>query len=151
MAARDIARRLQVSRSTVSIIIARRARAVGGALGQAGNRPGTTAAAVRAVRGLGVRVHEKLQEEEGIKVAYPTLTRCCGRWHQHSRPTTLRPGARRAGKEMQHDTSPYWIALGGVKVRLNASLLYLRYSKRRYLRFYRAFNRFRMKCFLHEA
>ena len=32
-----------------------------------------------------------------------------------------------------------------------ASLLYLRYSKRRYLRFYRAFNRFRMKCFFHEA
>jgi hypothetical protein len=32
-----------------------------------------------------------------------------------------------------------------------ASLLYLRYSKRRYLRFYRAFNRFAMKCFLHEA
>src|SRR2546422_7977994 len=32
-----------------------------------------------------------------------------------------------------------------------SSLLYLRYSKRRYLRFYRMFNRFRMKCFLHEA
>ena len=32
-----------------------------------------------------------------------------------------------------------------------ASLLYLRYSKRRYLKFYRAFNRFQMKCFLHEA
>jgi hypothetical protein len=32
-----------------------------------------------------------------------------------------------------------------------ASLLYLRYSKRRYLKFYRVFNRFAMKCFLHEA
>ena len=32
-----------------------------------------------------------------------------------------------------------------------ASLLYLRYSKRRYLRFYRVFNRFRMKCFFDEA
>jgi hypothetical protein len=36
-------------------------------------------------------------------------------------------------------------------VRLIASLLYLRYSKRRYLKFYRAFNRFKMKCFFHEA
>jgi hypothetical protein len=36
-------------------------------------------------------------------------------------------------------------------VRLIASLLYLRYSKRRYLRFYRGFHRFRMKGFLHEA
>jgi hypothetical protein len=32
-----------------------------------------------------------------------------------------------------------------------ASCLYLRYSKRRYLKFYRNFNRFRMKCFFHEA
>src|SRR5439155_671449 len=32
-----------------------------------------------------------------------------------------------------------------------ASLLYLRYSKRRYLQFFRKFNRFRMKCFLHTA
>ena len=32
-----------------------------------------------------------------------------------------------------------------------ASLLYLRYSKRKYLKFYRVFNRFAMKCFLHEA
>ena len=42
-------------------------------------------------------------------------------------------------------------SLGGVRSMLVASLLYLRYSKRRYLRFYRVFNRFRMKCFLHEA
>ena len=27
----------------------------------------------------------------------------------------------------------------------------MRYSKRRYLKFYRVFNRFAMKCFLHEA
>ena len=32
-----------------------------------------------------------------------------------------------------------------------ASVLYLRYSKRRYLKVYRTFNRFAMKCFLHEA
>src|SRR5207244_11693258 len=29
--------------------------------------------------------------------------------------------------------------------------LYLRYSKRRYLQFFRKFNRFRMKCFRHTA
>src|SRR5215475_4187386 len=52
---------------------------------------------------------------------------------------------------MQHDTTRYTILLGGVRVMLVASLLYLRYSKRRYLRFYRTFTRFRMKCFLHEA
>jgi len=55
------------------------------------------------------------------------------------------------GAEMQHDTSPYVVRLADQPARLIASLMYLRYSKRRYLRFYRVFNRFRMKCFLHEA
>ena len=37
------------------------------------------------------------------------------------------------GAEMQHDTSPYQVELAGRRARLIASLLYLRYSKRRYL------------------
>jgi hypothetical protein len=55
------------------------------------------------------------------------------------------------GAEMQHDTTMYQVKLAGQATRVTASLLYLRYSKRRYLRFYRPFNRFKMKCFLHEA
>jgi hypothetical protein len=43
------------------------------------------------------------------------------------------------------------VKLAGQRTRLIASLIYLRYSKRRYLKFYRVFNRFVMKCFLHEA
>ena len=41
--------------------------------------------------------------------------------------------------------------LSGRRTKVISSLVYLRYSKRRYLRFYRVFNRFAMKCFLHEA
>jgi hypothetical protein len=52
---------------------------------------------------------------------------------------------------MQHDTSVYKIKLAGKLVQVVASLLYLRFSKRRYLRFYRTFKRFRMKCFFHEG
>ena len=55
------------------------------------------------------------------------------------------------GAEMQHDTSPYQIEWAGRRTGLIASLIYLRYSKRRYLKFYRAFDRFKMKCFFHEA
>ncbi len=55
------------------------------------------------------------------------------------------------GAEMQHDTSPYTLELSGQPTRVVASSIYLRYSKRRYLRFYLKFDRFRMKCFLHEA
>ena len=52
---------------------------------------------------------------------------------------------------MQHDTSVYQVELAGRRTRLIASLIYLRYSKRRYLKFYRAFDRFKMKCFFHQA
>jgi hypothetical protein len=52
---------------------------------------------------------------------------------------------------MQHDTSPFTVTLGQTPAKLQASLLYLRYSKRRYLQFYRVFDRFQMKCFLHRA
>jgi len=98
------------------------------------------------------RMHEKLVEEHEIEVAYSTLTRKVRELGLGQRATE--PCARvpdEAGAEMQHDTSVYDIPLSGKKTRLVASLLYLRYSKRRYLKFYRSFNRFRMKCFFHEA
>jgi transposase len=153
MAARDIARRLGVSRSTVTIVIAQR-----------GEMPQVERSDKRVIDlellrrlyrecdGWVKRVHEKLLEEEGIRVAYPTLTR-------RLRQAGISPGKQERcervpdepGKECQHDTSPHWVLLGGVKVKLNASLLYLRYSKRRYLQFYSTFTRFRMKCFLHES
>ena len=100
-------------------------------------------------------MHEKLVEEHGVQVGYSTLTRMLREldlegssrsWQRRCARVPDQPGA-----EMQHDTSPYVVRLGDQRVRLIASLLYLRYSKRRYLRFYRGFNRFRMKCFLHEA
>ncbi|MBF0432807.1 MAG: helix-turn-helix domain-containing protein [Fibrobacteria bacterium] len=52
---------------------------------------------------------------------------------------------------MQHDTSPYTIKIGDRKVSVHCSGLYLRYSKMRYIKFYRRFNRFSMKCFMEEA
>src|SRR2546422_908329 len=102
--------------------------------------------------GFAQRVHEKLVEEEHISIQYSTLTRLL-RQLGISRNDEARcervpdsPGA-----EMQHDTSPYSVLLGDTRANVIASLLYLRYSKRRYLRFYRMFNRFRMKCFFDEA
>ncbi len=41
--------------------------------------------------------------------------------------------------------------LASRRTRLIASLIYLRYSKRRYLKFYRAFDRFKMNCFFQAA
>jgi len=43
---------------------------------------------------------------------------------------------------MQHDTAVYTLKLGQQPQKVVATVLYLRYSKRRYLKFYRCFNRF---------
>jgi len=102
--------------------------------------------------GYAQRVHEKLVEDEGIQIQYSTLTRLLRELDlRRSREPRCARVPDQPGAEIQHDTTRYWIPLGGVRTLLVASLLYLRYSKRRYLRFYRTFNRFRMKCFLHEA
>jgi transposase len=103
-------------------------------------------------QGWMVRVHEKLLEEEGVKVTYSTLNRRLRELGiSHPPQTRCQQVPDEPGAEMQHDTSPYQVELAGRRVRLIASLIYLRYSKRRYLRFYRAFDRFKMKCFFHEA
>jgi len=102
--------------------------------------------------GYAQRMMEILREEHGIAVKYSTLTR-------HLRDLGISvPVSQRCervpdepGAEMQHDTSPFKVLVGSEWLRLQASLLYLRYSKRRYLQFYPVFDRFHMKCFLHLA
>jgi transposase len=102
--------------------------------------------------GYAQRMTEKLREEHGIAIKYSTLTRhlrdlgITGPSPQRCQRVPDEPGA-----EMQHDTSPFTLRVGTQRLRLHASLLYLRYSKRRYLQFYPVFDRFRMKCFLHLA
>jgi transposase len=153
MGVREIARRLGISRNTIRAVI---------------QDKGAVPAVIRKDKiqidpellkrlyeecdGWKWRVHEKLVEEEGVEVTYPTLTRMLrdlgiGRVHK----TRCDRVPDEPGAEMQHDTSPYVVKLAGAPTKLNASLLYLRYSKRRYLKFYRIFNRFKMKCFFHEA
>jgi transposase len=102
--------------------------------------------------GYAQRMMEILREKHGIAVKYSTLTR-------HLRDLGIRlPVSQRCqrvpdepGAEMQHDTSPFKVLIGSEWLRLQASLLYLRYSKRRYLQFYPVFDRFHLKGFLHLA
>jgi hypothetical protein len=114
-------------------------------------RGGQRAACVRFEK-LWCCSYEKLAEEEGMEVKYSTLTR---RLRQlgisKSRQSRCSQAPDEPGAEMQHDTTVYSLKLGEQPHRVVASVLYLRYSKRRYLKFYRCFNRFQMKCFLHEA
>lgn len=153
MSVRDLSRRLRLGRNTVRRIIRQQGR-MPPAVCAGGVRldPHLLEALYKECAGRAQRVHEKLVEEEGVEVTYPTLTRRL-RELGISAPARSRCAQvpDEPGAEMQHDTTVYTIKLGGKPTRLAASLLYLRFSKRRYLKFYRAFNRFRMKCFLHEA
>lgn len=154
MSAREISLRLHLGRNTVRRVIAQQGRALERAAKSlpAGLDPELLRRLHLECDGYIQRVHEKLREEHGVPITYSTLTRWMRKLGLSLPPTTRcdrvpdEPGA-----EMQHDTSPFKIPLGGVTTRLQASLLYLRYSKRRYLQFYRVFDRFRMKCFLHRA
>jgi transposase len=153
MAAGEISRRLKLDYKTVLVIIQ-----------QQGVMPHSTRSDKQVLdeallrrlyqecSGWMARMHEKLVEEEGVKVSYSTLTR---RLRELGMSTPQNERCDRVpdepGLEMQHDTSPYQIELSGRGVKLIASMIYLRYSKRRYLRFYRAFDRFKMKSFLHQA
>jgi transposase len=153
MSLREISRRLHVSRNAVRRIVKQQGKL---ARRERSDKLQLDAALLerlyRECDGWMQRIHEKLVEEEGIQVGYSTLTRVLrelglGR-HQQARCDRVpdEPGA-----EMQHDTTVYRVKLADQWVKLIASLIYLRYSKRRYLKFYRVFNRFAMKCFLHEA
>jgi len=153
MPLREISRRFQISRHTVRRIMRQQ-----GAMPQRVRKdkihmdPDLLRRLYHQCDGWMQRVHEKLLEEEGVQVSYPTLTRML---RELDLGKSMNARCDRVpdepGAEMQHDTTVYQIPLAGQRTKLIASSLYLRYSKRRYLKFYRLFNRFAMKCFLHEA
>jgi transposase len=98
------------------------------------------------------RIYEILTEQHGVKIGYSTLTRLVrskGLGVEHPNRSDHVPDM--PGEEMQHDTTEYKLKIGGTTNNLICSGVYLRYSKMRYIRFYRHFNRYQMKCFLDEA
>ena len=153
MSLREIARRLGVSRNPVRTAIDQQGQVVHTIRkDKQALDPDLLRRLHRECAGRVQRMHEKLVEEEGLPVKYSTLTRRV-RELGLGQPPQVRCHRvpDEPGLEMQHDTTVYRIELGGQRVQLVASLLYLRYSKRRYLKFYRHFDRFQMKGFFHEA
>lgn len=142
MSIKEIARRLGVSRNTVRAIIRNK-----------GEMPDSTRSdkiridaellkrLYEECDGWVQRVHEKLAEEEGIQVKYSTLTRILRHLGiSRTQETRCERVPDEPGAEFQHDSSVYQIKLADTQAKLIASLMYLRYSKRRYLKFYRVFN-----------
>ena len=153
MPIKKIARDLRVDRNTVRTIIE-----------QKGQVPNTTRSdkielcpdlisrLYRECDGYAQRIHERLTEEYDIVIGYSTLTGIIRDLQLRKRDSgRCDQVADQPGAEMQHDTSDFKVKFRATRVKLIGSLLYLRFSKVRYLKFYYFFNRFTMKCFFHEA
>lgn len=153
MSMREISRRFKLGRNTVRRIISQK--------GEVGQKIRNDKIEIDSdlltylyseCQGRMQRIHEILTEEYGLEVGYSTLTRLIRELGlSGNRDSRCGQVADQPGEEMQHDTSPYNIKVGGKIQRVVGSILYFRYCKLRYLKFYRSFNRFKMKCFFHEA
>lgn len=98
-----------------------------------------------------VRVHEELQAG-GADVSYPALTGFCRR--HGIGPDPIKPaGAYHfdPGVEMQHDTSPHRVTIGGQVRLMQTASLVLCYSRLIYIQIYPRFTRFWCKVFLTDA
>lgn len=104
-----------------------------------------------ACRGNLVRVREELGKQH-VTISYSALTGFCRR---RGIGVEARAPAQRIitapAEEMQHDTSPYTIVIGGKKMKRQAASLVLGYSRLLFVQFYPTFNRFLCKAFLTKA
>ena len=150
---RSIARMLSVSRSTVRAVIEAGTARVPRLERQerAEEYREQIPALLKDCKGNLVRVHEKLTEE-GLQLSYPALTAFCRR-HGLTVKTDKRTGRYHfsPGKEMQHDTSPHDVEIGGKRRRVQTASLVLCYSRMLFFQFYPRFRRFECKVFLTEA
>jgi transposase len=100
-----------------------------------------------------VRVQEILQSEYGRSLPYSTLTRIVRNQELREDKKKHRSGTYEfgPGQEMQHDTSPHQVLLGGKKVKAQCAGLVLGYSRKLFIQYYPSFTRFEARVFLDAA
>jgi transposase/plasmid stability protein len=98
-----------------------------------------------------VRVQEELAAS-GTKLSYPALTAFCRR-HGIGQAPVVAAGRYTflPGEEMQHDTSPHEVELGGRRLKVQTASAVLCYSRMLFFQIYSTFQRFDCKVFLTEA
>jgi len=104
-----------------------------------------------ACKGNMVRVHEEIVKQ-GAKLSYSTLTAYCRRHEIGYKPKE--PAGQYEfgpGEEMQHDTSPHKVKIGGVMKVVQVASLVMCFSRMIFFQIYTAFTRFECKAFLTEA
>lgn len=151
---RAIARALHISRGAVKAVLA-----------DGGASPPPLARAEKAdehrdeilalyadCKGNFVRVHEELLARGVVTLSYAALTAFC-RKHGigHEPPKPKGSYHFKPGQEMQHDTSPHDVDIGGALRRVQTASLVTCYSRRLFFQFYPRFTRFECKVFLNEG
>ena len=93
-----------------------------------------------------VRVREELAAS-GVSLSYSTLTGFCHR-HGIGQPPVVAAGRYdfQPGEEMQHDTSPHEVHLGGQRRRVQTASAVLAYSHLLFFQIYPTFQRFDRKA-----
>ena len=150
---RAIAKALKISRETVAKVVAAGVATVpvdrrASRLDEHRER---IVALQRQCRGNLVRVHECLQAEH-VEVGYSALTQYC-RQHKVGKKEKKRSGEYHfgPGQEMQHDTSPHRVVVGGHEVLLQCASLVLCHSRMLYAQVYWRWSRLEARQFLTEA
>lgn len=105
---------------------------------------------LKECQGWGERTYEILSAK-GLEISYSAFMKKIREITKKQPKKFSTPVQDVPGAESQHDTSPYIVEVGTTKLSVQASLIYYRFSKAVYLKFYPSFTRFHMKCFFHEA
>ena len=100
-----------------------------------------------------VRVQEVLKDTYNRRVPYSALTRLTRELELREDKKKDRSGTYHfdPGEEMQHDTSPHSVIMGGQKLKAQCAGLVLACSRKLFIQHYPAFTRFEAKVFLTEA
>ena len=106
---------------------------------------------LNSCKGNLVRVHEEL-EASGATMSYQALTAFCRRQGIGQTPAVLSGQYHfEPGVEMQHDTSPHEVEVGGRKYKAQTASAVLCYSRMLFFQIAPTFQRFDCKVFLTDA
>ena len=97
-------------------------------------------------------MQELLREQHGAEVPYSTLTYWVRELQLREEPPA-RVGHYdfAPGQEMQHDTSPHRLRIGGILLTAQCAGLILGFSRQSFIQYYPRFTRFEAQVFLNEA
>lgn len=103
------------------------------------------------VNGNVVRVQEILKSDYDQDIAYSTLTRMTREINLRKAPERFGEYVYEPGIEMQHDTSPHKVSLGGKIIKSQCASLIFGFSRKLFFQYYPRFTRFEVRAFLLSA